>query len=337
MNNLFEHADKELVIDAFLCWLITEMNEEYLIGLRNDFVSNFLKYDESVSGVVKKLKAAKQENKVDVLCTLETDQGDKEILFENKLRSTAHGGQLKRYRVDKPNAIDYIYLKLGYVHLLDREAAEGEGYSVKTANDIADLLAPYEGKHPFIDEFYKYVNQGFVKPQSQFEKYLDDDAYSQLDDAEFQQFVMEKIYRKLKKSGWKDTDLKFKTSANIGSGTPWTQLYFSKISEKYDINDEVLFFRIDKRSKKLYLRVNLYSKEGDKYWQEKKERVKRLREVAGQMQYGAKIHPGNVHNRARNEVEIAIYFFKEGNSLANLINESVHIARTLRKAHQELG
>jgi hypothetical protein len=180
------------------------------------------------------------------------------------------------------------------------------------------------------------VNEEFVKLQSQLKNFVANNEYQRMEDSSFQQYVIEKIYKDLSKAGWSHDYLKFKVGNNRG-GTPWTQLDFSRIEKKYETNDEFLFFRIDKRSGKYYLRVNLYSQNGKKFWREKAGRVEKLRGVIDDFNEKSRLNLGAVHNRAKNEVEIVIYFFEDGNSLANVIKEATHIAKVLRKAHQELG
>ncbi|WP_409029051.1 hypothetical protein [Gracilimonas sediminicola] len=337
-NNLFKYADKELVIDAFLCWLIEEMNTAELSELRESFLKEFLELDESIVDRVMCLKAEKQVNNVDVICTLKTHEGDKKIIFENKMHSTEHSKQLKRYKDENPDALEYIYLKLGYVHRLDRKAVKGDDYEykIRSAKDLERLIEPLNGGNPFIKEFYKYLHENFVVPQSHFPAYLKQNIFKELDNASFQQFVMERIKEQLKEAGWEDENLKFKIGNNP-DGRPWTQLDFSQIRQKYGELDETLFFRLDKSSGKNYLRINLYSQQGKKYWDVKKPRLGKLRKVAEEIAKSTNLKPGDYYNRAKNEVETIILFFEDGNPIQTVISHSVKLATALRRAHQKMG
>src|SRR5690554_352571 len=105
-NNLFRHSDKELVIDAFLCWLIKEMNDDDYSKLRSSFIRKFLGLDVSLIQTKNALEAKKQVNNVDVVCTLKTIEcGEAIIIFENKRYSTAHSGQLSKYKEKYPDAL----------------------------------------------------------------------------------------------------------------------------------------------------------------------------------------------------------------------------------------
>jgi len=335
-NNLFKYADKELVIDAFLCWLINEMNQDYLLELKNSFLKDFLALNHPLIENVTGLEATKQVKNVDVVCTLKTTEGEKKVIFENKMYSSEHSKQLNRYKEQNPDAHKFIYLKFGYVHRIDKNAANSMKYEIKRAKDFSNLIKPHFEEHLFIKEFYDYLNVCFVEPQSQFESYLINNKFEQLDNASFQHFIMEKIREQLKNKGWDDKNLKFKIGNNP-DGRPWTQLDFSQIKKKYGKFDETLFFRLDKGSGKNYLRINLYSQQGKKYWNEKKPRLDKLRKVAEEVTESANLISGDYYDKAKNEVETLILFFEDGNPIQTVINESVKFAVALRDAHQKLA
>ncbi|MBE9048749.1 PD-(D/E)XK nuclease family protein [Pleurocapsales cyanobacterium LEGE 10410] len=281
------------------------------------------------------LKAEKQKNNVDVLVTIETDKGQVDVIFENKMWSTVHGDQLKRYRQKFNRAIKFIYLKLGYIHDREREEVTKAGYSIINAEDLYRFLHGFDEVHQFIQEFNEYLDDWFVTPQRMMDKKFEQNKIEELKDASFQQFVMGKVSIELLKNGFDKEDILFKVGSN-NDGSPWTQLNFSFLDKVYGEYGETLFFRIDRRSGRYYLRVNLYSRLGKDDWPLKRERLFRLREVAKLISVDSNLKYGNVHDRARYETEVLILFFNDTNEIKKVVSESSIIANQLRDAHQNL-
>lgn len=339
-NNLFKHSSKELAMDAFLCWLIKEAEEnESLVGFQEKFIREFLEIEQHVINKIGALKAEKQKNNVDVVVTIETNKGQLNVVFENKMWSTVHSNQLKRYQEKFNSAIKFIYLKLGYIH--DRERAvvvdawSNVEYSIIDAESLYNFLSSYKDSHPFIKEFNEFLDDCFVTPQKMLDEKFEQNKIEELKDASFQQFVMSKISIELLKNGFDEEDILFKVGSN-NDGSPWTQLNFSFLDNVYGDNGETLFFRIDRRSGRYYLRVNLYSRLGKDDWSLKKERLLELREVAELISEDSNLKYGNVHDRARYETEVLILFFNNINEIKKVVSESSIIAGQLRDAHQKL-
>lgn len=335
-NNLFKHADKELVMDAFLCWLIQEAEENpNLSGFKEDFVGDFLQMNlDPTEHVI--LKADKQTNNIDIIVNIETSKDKQFVIFENKMWSGASRKQLETYKKKYRNATKYIFFKLGYINSKDKEVSEDAGYIVKNAEQFKELLDNYADKHLFIKEFNEFLLKRFIEPQNEMEKNYRQNKVEKLKNASFQQYVMDKIYEQLLKSDFERSALNFEVGANKG-GSPWTQLTFSSKKNIYGENTkESLFFRIDRRAKKYYLRVNLYSTQEDDSWTLKQHRRNKLREVANNVTEELRLNPGKVHNNAKYESEILIFFFEKGNTLESLVADSAVIARKLKEAHQNL-
>ncbi len=335
-NNLFKHADKELAIDAFLCWLIQEAEENNkLDGFREKFVRHLLQINNDQVETVKGIEAKKQKDNIDLIFTIKKNEGKEKVIFENKLQGAASSEQLKKYKNEYDNAIKYVFLKLGFIHKKDREVAEKNGYIVKDAYLLHEFLEQFETAHPFIKEFNNYLTDCFIKPQNMMEDYFKKNKICYLAEGAFQQYVMEKIYEQLIKDGFEENDLKFKVGAN-NSGSPWTQLDFSMKENVYGEGlHEFLFYRIDKRSNMYYLRVCLYSKQSEEEKKRKEKRRDYLREKGQDIKF-SNIKPGKVHNNAKYEMEIIIFFFNNNNTLEKVVDESARIARELKKVHQDL-
>ncbi|MFH5885698.1 PD-(D/E)XK nuclease family protein [Halalkalibaculum sp. DA3122] len=209
-NNLFKHAQKELVMDAFLCWLANEADSnERWIDIKEEFLS-LIGLENNKISTIQDIEARTQVDYMDLLIELKTPRGMEEIVFENKMWSTVHSKQLERYKEKKPDAAQYVYLKLGYLHRLDKQAARNAGYLIISAEQLFETLKPFKERHPFIREFADYLKADFVQPQKQFKQDLEDNNYEKFAKASFQQYVMDEIMDRLLGNGFEESNLIFR-------------------------------------------------------------------------------------------------------------------------------
>lgn len=107
MKNLFDFATKELSQDAFICWLVSNYDNEENIELKKlayDFIS-FITKKEYKIGDIKHLKTLQQANNMDIIIDIwEEEQSnykkytsDYVIVIEDKTTSSAHTNQLIDY------------------------------------------------------------------------------------------------------------------------------------------------------------------------------------------------------------------------------------------------
>ena len=336
-NNIFNHGGKEFVIDTFLSWLLTESNyNEKLSGFKEDFLAQIAGLSIPEGEHIKEFRVKRQVNNVDLLVSVDLKSGEKKIIFENKMYSTLHHDQLKRYKDAFDKASAYLFLKLGYINELEKQRAKANGYKVIGAEEIYSFLETYRGAHSYISDFLDYIELNFVGLRKQLNGNFENNNFEDLKDASFQQFIMDQIYGKLTEESFSSNKLKYKTGHNYG-GNPWTQLTFSSVENFYEGKNESLFYRIDKRSGKYYLRVNLYSKKGTSHWDIKKARLQKLRIKASSLVEKNKLNPGKVHNRGRNECEVLILFFEDENPLQDAVDAAHDIAFGLREIHHGLS
>ena len=109
MENIFNFATKELNQDAFLCWLISNFEDETIGKYSYDFINEFAHFDFKV-GEIKIITIKQQESDIDIVVDLWTSkakcpESHYVIIIEDKTASSAHTSQLKRYAdiVDKWN------------------------------------------------------------------------------------------------------------------------------------------------------------------------------------------------------------------------------------------
>lgn len=174
--NIFSFATKELSQDAFICWLLAwadkayEKNDLHLSGLA--FMQAILKkYDFENQPIIETIEIKRQCKKIDILCLLNVslkDLGNKKqppensyaIIIEDKVGSSQHSGQLKRYTETikslgfEDEQILRVYLKTkDQIHYKEIEA---QSYKPFTRSDFLTVLESYKGENQILIEFRTY-------------------------------------------------------------------------------------------------------------------------------------------------------------------------------------
>lgn len=124
---------------------------------------------------------------------------------------------------------------------------------------------------------------------------------------------MGELYEKLKESDYSsEFKIIFKTGINRG-GAPWTHLIICQKKGFYDGKNETLWWRIDKRSKKTYLRLSQYGNVKDRkdLIEIKKRRLGKIREAVNTICDNYALKRGKITNKGVNENEVVIFFFDE--------------------------
>lgn len=331
MNNLFAIATKELVTDAFFAWLFEEFKvNDGLRAYQNDFLSK-LKIDGLVGDVFIE-KAERQKNNTDLIVTLKDSHGCKSILFENKIHTTIHSNQLNNYKDKFPNCHKFIYMKLGYIHFSERMKVVANGYDIVGSADIELALRPFKDYNLIISQYYEYIKTCHIdRCENLLERMVNNDssAYGSIfSQHKFLSDLHEKLYGKL-------NYLNFKYGANNG-GTPWTHLSIAKMDQVYGSHGENIFWRIDKRSGRYYLRLNQYSYVDKNYESEKKERLGELRKLFAETVAGRDIVTSKPSNRGLKESEIGLLFFDK-NSYRTLFDSIEAVSLEFVKRYEQLG
>ena len=109
------------------------------------------------------------------------------------------------------------------------------------------------------------------------------------------------------------------------------------ITEKTDGYWECLFWRVDIRSGKFYIRLNQYAEPSEDEVDYKMRRLEILRNEANRI-VGTmpELHLGKVENRAIKESEVLIFFLEE-NDLEILIESIPKISRHMIEVFQRLA
>lgn len=323
-TNIFFHAPKELTTDAFLVWLLyfLDSEEAYKAQKQMFFDSLILKKDDygrAVCGIELK----RQENNVDVLLTFRFEDSDEQqtVLFEDKTWSMPHSGQLARYREIYPDCYRYFYYKLAYVNSQEEQEVSRERYEIINAGMMSSALEKIVGLHPLIQMYYEYITVTFEKEtNSYYERIFQKHDYDVLWSADAQKYLCDAIVENMTKQSVPYLEIRNGTSY----GRPWTQI---DIARKEDGYWEGLFWRVDIRSGKFYIRLNQYADPSEDEVAYKKHRLEILRREANEfVATMPALHPGKVENRATKESEVLIFFFEENDldSLMEMLPKITH-------------
>ena len=332
-TNIFFHAPKELTTDAFLVWVLyfLDSEEAYKTEKQTFFDSLILK-KEDCGRAIGGIELKRQENNVDVLLTFYFEDSDEQqtVLFEDKTWSMPHSGQLARYKEIYPNCYRFFYYKLGYINSQEEKKVSQEKYEVINAGMMSSTLEKMVDLHPLIKMYYEYITYTFVESINSFhEKIFVEHNYNVLWGADAQKYFCDIIAENMSKQNVPYLEVRNGTSF----GRPWTQM---DIARKKDGYWESLFWRIDIRSGKFYIRLNQYAEPSEEEVCYKMHRLEILRKEASSIvRTLPDLHLGKVENRATKESEVLI-FFLEDNNLEMLLESIPKISRHMIDVFQRL-
>lgn len=328
-TNLFKHAPKELVLDAFLTWLLYFLNSDpkYRREKKIFFEALLLK-PEDANKEVQNIKVEKQKEvnkgRVDIALTFRLDNdGDKEVFFENKTWAPASKKQLESYKNEDTERYEDIFLKLAYMNAYEKKIVKECGYKIIDVFQLSETLEKIKGIHFLIGHYLEFLNmrfKGFIDRHLKID-HINKKTRQLLKFSQVQQYIIDQIYNKL---DGKNENLKIKVGSS--AGRPWTQLDICRRDNTYGSVAEYVFWRLDKRSGKYYIRLNQYadvsnSSEMDK--DKKEERLDRLQKVAEKLSKKYDMKLGELSNRGIYEREIIILFMEDQKCLKRLLDDLV--------------
>ena len=167
-NNLFYYATKELSQDAFICWLCSyaledaDITDKELVKCAHNLVCEFLergieKDIDHDKAILKEVK--RQIDNIDVLLTVEYIGKIYKIIVEDKVHSSEHDDQLRRYK-EKLSEDNYdvigIYFKTGFQS--NMAEVNKAGYKLFNRNDILSLLEKCNSNNDILKAYRDYWN-----------------------------------------------------------------------------------------------------------------------------------------------------------------------------------
>jgi hypothetical protein len=328
-TNLFKHSPKELVTDGFITWILYFLasNSDYEEGKNNFFNKLILKKDDvgkTIDSIKIKMQEKGKNGRPDIVLSFNLDGQSKKVLFENKTWTTTSYSQLNGYRDDYGDIYRYVFLKLAYININERHLCKKCGYDIISSENLLGAITGIQSLHPFIAHYAEYIENVFVNKIKDLRHKLSViNDFRVLEEAQGQEMFMSQLFESLENNGI--SGMRFNTGSSFGP--PWTEIeicntkvqFLSDNTEK-QIADEMIFWRVDIRASKYYVRLNQYTNKPSKtYLVQKKERLKILRDIAKQLiQEDEKLIGGKLHNNAKAESEIAI-FFEDKNEINYLL------------------
>lgn len=299
MNNLFAHSPKELTTDGFLAWYFTELNDDSVGDKRTYFFYKLGLCDNS-NVEIKNINVSRQEKNTDLIVRYQENGVEKQALFENKTYTTTHSDQLRKYSTTFSDFSHYIYLKLGFINHSEKKEATSSGYAVIDVYTLHSALTGFRMKHCIVDQYIEFIETQYIQTLDNIQSnMIKNNNHELLSDAQAQQYILSKLHDSI---DGMNPYLYFKFAANSG-GAPWTQLDIAKRENAYGDEAEYLFWRIDKRAGKYYLRLNQYSYIESDHWPKKSENLEILRNLVTSMFIDTSIRLGKVANRGMYESE----------------------------------
>lgn len=326
-TNIFFHATKELSTDAFIVWLIYFLDsDDKYVEYKQAFFDNLILKDIDHGRIINKIELKRQENNVDVILQFCFDDSDEKqtVLFEDKIRTTQHSNQLENYMNLYPNSYRFFYYKLGYINSQEESEIKNRKYEIIDANMMASSIQNMVDLHPLIKMYYDYITYSFTDSINSFhQKLFVEHDYDVLWSADAQKYLCDIITENMRKQNFHYLEIRNGTSF----GRPWTQI---DIVEKTDGYWEKLFWRVDIRSGKFYIRLNQYAEPTDKEIEYKNQRLFELRKEANIMsQNMPDLNLGKVTSGLnKKESEVIIFFLKE-NDINKVIDALPKISQNM--------
>jgi hypothetical protein len=343
-NNIFKYSPKELSTDAFIKYFFlwcqennqTDKLRTLLLG-KNERISNNI----SILGVETQVQIKKK--KADLIISIELDGVLKKILFENKTYSTTSQYQLENYK-QKLDVSIFKFLKLGYINRGEKEICKITNYDVIDSKMFYETICAVSKTQTnlIIEQYKSYLHDSYVVLIDRFQHaYISGNIVKELSRSDAQIYLAEKIAESLgefeldKVNLALDKDL-YHIQQGSSSGRPWTEIVF--IEEGH--YPEAIFWRIDIRANKYYIRLNQYSVSKDKtenFKSQKKDRLQAYRSFAKHYFDEFKsIKQGRLSNKGENEKEIIIFFIEE-NNFFELIEKIQLFTKEFKKSYLELN
>lgn len=282
--NIFEFATKELSQDAVFCYILDCFNcvEKRKIATKFLKLINFKYIDE-----IEKLEIKRQEDHSDVkaIVTLK-DEAKKHIIIEDKVYSSLHDNQLKRYKDDTierhsctENDITGVFFKIGKPLDWEENTCIHAGFIILDYNEFAKYLKEIADNDYILKTFSEFFQNRISLCHE-----IDTIDFDTIDETLFDKTLQER-YGQRKFAEWllyqvfENTDYKYnkKKQYDVNNyGRPCTQYTFlfneSKYKNKHNdwnlTEDEFptstynCFFRIDRNSKGWYIAVRQYFHDG---------------------------------------------------------------------------
>lgn len=327
MNNIFTHSPKELTTDGFLKWYFIELGENP--DLKDKAASFFYELGlcENKTDIINDIHVETQENKTDLTVRYRVNNKETQALFENKTYSTIHSDQLEKYKEQFPG-FKYKYMKLGFINYSEDCEARNAKYAVIDVYKLKTALESVPFNNCIVDQYKDFLDSQYIEVLDDIKQNLiNNNEYESFknEHGQAQQYILSELHKSI---DGLSPDIKFTYAANR-DGSPWVQLDIAKREKAYGDEAEYLFWRIDKRAKGYYLRLNQYSYIDNQFWRQKEKNLGFLKDNVSHLFEEKRLVLGRTSNRGKKESEVVILFFKD--------NQLSTVSQALPKLSKEIN
>ncbi len=339
--NLFRYSPKELSLDAFLKYFILWSVKSGNINVVKKLFLKESDLNEDVSINKVELQVPYGKKKADIVVHFNLRGKNEFVVFENKTNSTTSLNQLMSYQKD--DTYRYLYLKLGYVNSKENSLCRATNFDPINSAKLLKIVKAVYKPDCVIKQFQEYLENDYVSVLKKIANSFEAGTINnEMHNQDAQLFTLDKLGEKFGAFELDKTKLTalsnnyhIQFSSNIG-GQPWSELVFIECSNK---TPEALFWRIDKRNNKFYIRLNQYSYskgQPDAIRNSKIARLKELRMYSKQyFSQNSNVKLGKLSKRGENEKEILIFFLDE-NDIKALIDVIPNFSNSISAKYIEI-
>jgi hypothetical protein len=339
--NLFNYSPKELSLDAFLKYFILWSYESDNINKTKKLFLREEDWEEEVEDIKVKLQVSYGKKKADIVVYFKLKGTEELVVFENKTHSTTSTNQLESYKKD--GTYQYVYLKLGYINSREKTICKKSNYKTLNSSFLLNIVRSVNEPDEIIKQFKDYLENSYVDVENQINESFDSGKiYYQFGNQDAQLLTLDKLGNSFGEFELDKTKLTafsnkyhIQYSSNTG-GNPWSELVFIECTDK---TPEAVFWRIDKRDNRYYIRLNQYSYtkgQSESAKQEKTLRLKDLRNFSRDYFLEKEnIKLGKLSNRGENEREILIFFMDE-NNFKSILEVIPEFSKAITKKYVEV-
>lgn len=271
-NNIFRFATKELSQDAFICWCINWINykDARLYDLAVDVLH--LLGQDSFEG----LEIKQQYKKTDILLISQSE--DKAVIIEDKVFSSEHGEQIKKYKKVVENSakdlglsnptVKTVYFKTGFFYDADELLRYREDVDVVVDGpSFLKVISKYQGESEILDSYVEHLTEliNWYDEYGDFRKKYGKNEDEENDGGEWYvkwetiaQYNLMRAF--FPKERWNKNTREFFVKSGSSSGRPWTEAIVLPERCFKDSDDEkfMVFWRIDSDSNGPYISLRFY-------------------------------------------------------------------------------
>ena len=180
--NIFNFATSELSQDAMFAWLMSWAHPQYkeyntlLYTVAVDFVRLLLNKEKDFH--INSIEVGRQWRNIDVWAEINDDIL---LIIEDKVETREHSNQLERYRqiaqeeyVEQNIQLYCSYVKTGNEPNVVLSKIREKGYHTIERSDILSCIGKYYSCHPFLQDYYNYLDNIETLTQSYITKPMKD-------------------------------------------------------------------------------------------------------------------------------------------------------------------